>query len=197
MAVAKKYCKNNWTEFASWTYFQKRAPWLVVLFIGGFFTTSAMKAFGPVLQSVTALAFYLPLLISAGGNSGSQSATLIIRGLAVGEIQAADWWRVLARELFQGLTLGFMLATIGFLRAYGGGDGLSLAILVAITIISIVTMGCVVGALMPLFLYRCGLDPATSSTPFIASLVDALGIVVYLGLARLLLLQLDEIAPLF
>ncbi len=141
------------------------------------------------------MAFYLPLLISAGGNSGAQSATLIIRGLAVGEIQARDWWRVLARELFQGLTLGLMLATIGFLRAYGGGDGLGLALLVSGTIISIVTMGCVVGALMPLLLHRIGLDPATSSTPFIASLVDVLGILVYLGLARLLLVQLADLSP--
>ncbi|MCH2110363.1 MAG: magnesium transporter [Polyangiaceae bacterium] len=170
-----------------WTYLQKRAPWLLILFVGGFFTTTAMSAFEPVLGAVTQLAVYLPLLISAGGNSGSQSSTLIIRGLAVGEIQSRDWWRVLGREFLQGLTLGFLLAVIGSARAYFGDAGSGLAALVGITILCIVTMGCVVGSMMPLLLHRLGLDPATSSTPFIASLVDVLGIIVYLGLAQFLL----------
>lgn len=169
------------------TYLKKRAPWLLVLFVGGFFTTTAMEAFSPVLRAITQLAFYVPLLISAGGNSGSQSATMIIRGLAVGEIESADWWRVMLRELAQGLTLGIMLASVGALRAWLGGDGTGMATLVAVTIVSIVTLGCVVGSMMPLLLHRLGVDPATSSTPFIASLVDVLGIVVYLGLARMLL----------
>jgi len=183
--------ENPYFAVPFWTYFGKRAPWLLVLFVGGFFTTTTMEAFGPVLRAMTHLAFYVPLLISAGGNSGSQSATMIIRGLAVGDIQLADWWKVAVRETMQGLLLGTMLASAGVLRAALGGDGLGMAFLVGTTIITIVVMGCLVGSMMPLLLHRVGVDPATSSTPFVASLVDVLGIVVYLGLARLLLLGLD------
>src|SRR5690606_10163009 len=183
--------ENPYFAVPFWTYFVKRAPWLLVLFVGGFFTTTTMEAFGPVLRAMTHLAFYIPLLISAGGNSGSQSATMIIRGLAVGDIHSTDWWKVALRETMQGLLLGTMLALAGVLRAVVGGDGLGMAVLVGTTIVAIVVMGCLVGSMMPLLLHRVGVDPATGSTPFVASLVDVLGIVVYLGLARLLLLGLD------
>lgn len=179
-----------------WLYYKKRAPWLLVLFVGGFFTTSTMEAFSPVLQAITQLAFYIPLLISAGGNSGSQSATLIIRGLAVGDIQTADWHRVMLKELAQGITLGSMLGMVGVARAVFGGDGAEMGLLIGVTIICIVTLGCVVGAMMPIALNRVGFDPATSSTPFIATLIDVLGIVVYLGLARWLLVSADSAAAL-
>lgn len=169
------------------TYIKKRAPWLVVLFVGGFFTTSALKTFDHVLVSVTQLAFYIPLLVSAGGNSGSQSSTLVIRGLAVGDIQGKDWWRVLARELVQGLVLGSLLASLGVLRVLLGGDGVGFAVLIACTILGIVVMGCVVGGMLPLVLHRVGIDPATSSNPFIATLVDVFGIIIYLTLAQWLL----------
>lgn len=184
--------ENPYFAIPFWTYFGKRAPWLLVLFVGGFFTTSTMEAFGPVLRAMTQLAFYVPLLISAGGNSGSQSATLVIRGLAVGDIESADWWRVMTRETSQGLLLGLCLATVGVARAFLSGDPIEMAGLVAVTIIVIVVMGCLVGGLMPLLLHRLGVDPATSSTPFIATLVDVLGIAVYLGLARLVLSGLDR-----
>lgn len=176
------------------TYLKKRAPWLLILFVGGFFTTSVMEHFEPVLRTLTHLAFYIPLLISAGGNSGSQSATLIIRGLALGDIESKDWWRVMVRESAQGITLGGMLAAVGVGRALVSGDDLQMANLIGITIIALVTLGCVVGAMMPLLLHRLGVDPATSSTPFIATLVDALGIVVYLTLARLMLTGASQIA---
>ena len=187
--------ENGYFSISFATYFRKRAPWLLVLFVGGFFTTSAMESFEPVLQAVTQLAYYIPLLISAGGNSGSQSATLIIRGLAVGEVKPEDWWRVMVRELGQGLSLGFGLGSIGVARAFFGGDGSDMAILIGVTIISIVTLGCVVGAMMPLLLNRLGLDPATSSTPFIATLVDVLGIVVYLSLSVWLLKEANGLMP--
>lgn len=175
-------------------FLKKRAPWLVVLFIGGFFTTSAMQAYSNVLGSIASLSFYVPLLISAGGNSGSQSATLVIRGLAVGEIESSDFFQVFIRELLQGITLGAMLATLGMLRAFLGGEGWPMALLIGTTIVLIVTTGCVVGALMPLLLHRVGADPATSSTPFISSLVDVVGIVLYLSLARLMLLGASSAA---
>ena len=177
------------------TYVRKRAPWLLILFVGGYLTTSAMEAFDGVLQALAQLSFYVPLLISAGGNSGSQSSTLVIRGLAVGDIVVKDWWRVLLRELAQGLVLGLLLAFFGVLRVAWSGDGADLALLIGITIITIVVMGCVVGGMMPILLYRFGIDPATSSTPFIATLVDVFGIVIYLGLASWLLMGV--LAPTF
>lgn len=175
------------TTFA--VYLKKRLPWLLVLFIGGFFTASAMEAFDGVLATFTRLAVYVPMLISAGGNSGSQSATLVIRGLAVGDIETRDWLRVMLRELGQGLTLGGVLALAGIGRALLVGDGMMMALLVAATIVCIVVMGCVVGAMMPILLHRLGVDPASSSTPFIATLVDVMGIVVYLSLAQWLMSQ--------
>lgn len=168
-------------------YIRKRAPWLAILFVGGFFTTTAMRTFDRVLGSVAQLAFYVPLLIAAGGNSGSQSSTLVIRGLAVGDITTKDWLRVLGRELAQGLVLGAMLATFGVVRVLVAGDPTDMTVLVAVTLVMNVVMGCVVGGMMPLFLHRIGVDPATSSTPFIATLVDVLGIVIYLSLAQVLL----------
>ncbi len=184
---------HSYFSIPFWIYLSKRAPWLLILFVGGFFTTSAMEAFEPVLKAITQLAYYVPLVISAGGNSGSQSATLIIRGLAVGEIESKDWWRVMIRELAQGLALGSSLALIGVARAWFGGDGFEMATLIGTTIVAIVTMGCVVGAMMPLLLNRLGLDPATSSTPFIATLVDVLGIVVYLSLSLWILSEANGI----
>ncbi len=169
------------------TFIKKRAPWLLVLFIGGFFTATAMRHFDGVLASIAQLSFYLPMLISAGGNSGSQSSTLIIRGLAVGDVETRDWWRVLSRELIQGLVLGCLLGGVGAIRVLMGGESATFAILVAATLICIVVMGCVVGGMMPILLNRLGLDPATSSTPFIATLVDVLGILIYLTLASWLL----------
>lgn len=166
------------------TYIRRRAPWLMVLFVGGYFTTTAMEVFDPVLEAISQLAFYVPLLISAGGNSGSQSSTLVIRGLAVGEITTRDWWRVLGREALQGIVLGLLLSLLGVGRVLVSHGGAEMALLVAITIISVVTVGCIVGGMMPLALQRLGLDPATSSTPFIATLSDVLGILIYLTFAR-------------
>ena len=171
-------------------YIRKRAPWLVILFVGGYFTTTAMEAYGAVLAAVAELAVYVPLLIAAGGNSGSQSSTLVIRGLAVGDINTRDWLRVLGRELTQGMLLGLMLAVLGVLRVALAGGSWPFAGLIALTIVVIVVMGCVVGGMMPLLLHRVGVDPATSSTPFIATVVDVLGILIYLTLARWLLTDL-------
>ncbi len=166
---------------------RKRITWLVILFFGGFLTTLAMKEFDVILASVTALALYLPLLISAGGNSGSQSASLIIRGLAVGDITWDDWWRVLLREVTQGAVLGSTLGLIGAGWALLNSHGQIVALLIGLSIVGLVLLGCVIGGMMPLILHRLGIDPATSSTPFIASLVDVFGILLYLGLAVWLL----------
>jgi magnesium transporter len=184
------------TYFATdfWTFFKKRATWLLLLFVGEFFTNTAMRYYDHALEAITALAFYVPLLVSTGGNSGGQSSSLIIRGMAVGEIKLRDWWRVLVRELGLGLVLGVVLALVGFARVLMWHDGAKFASVVAITLVGIVMMGCVVGSMLPFVLRRLKLDPATSSAPFIASLVDVLGIVIYFNVARLLMADVIEAA---
>ena len=179
--------EGGYFSVTPWMHLRKRGPWLLVLFVGGFFSASAMHAYDSVLKAVATLAIYVPMLISAGGNSGAQSSTLVIRGLAVGDITARDWWRVFGRELALGLMLGGLLAALGVIRVLIVGDGTNMAFLIASSIVAIVVLGCVIGGMMPLLLHRLGVDPASSSTPFIATLVDVLGIVVYLGLAGWLL----------
>ncbi|HEY3592712.1 MAG TPA: magnesium transporter, partial [Polyangiaceae bacterium] len=132
-----------------WTFIRKRATWLVVLFVEEFFTGSALRHYDTVIQAVAKLSYYVPLLISTGGNSGSQSASLIIRGLAVGEVKISDWYRIAGRELAQGIVLGLILATVGIGRVMMWGDGPRFALLVGATLVSIVVMGCVVGSMLP------------------------------------------------
>lgn len=174
------------------TFIRKRGAWLVILFVEEFFTGTALRHYDEVLNAVGKLAFYVPLLISTGGNSGSQSATLIIRGMAVGEIKMSDWWRIAVRELGMGVVLGILLALVGIGRVMMWGDGGRFAFLIAFTLVGIVTMGCVVGSMLPLLMKRLGFDPATSSTPFIASLVDVLGIIIYFNIAKILLANVIE-----
>ncbi|MFI5296850.1 MAG: magnesium transporter [Polyangiales bacterium] len=176
------------------TFIRKRASWLVILFVEEFFTGTALRHYDEVLQAVGKLAYYVPLLISTGGNSGSQSATLIIRGMAVGEIKTKDWTRIAWRELGMGVVMGCILAAVGVGRVLMWGDGWRFAALIALTLIGIVTMGCVVGSMLPIMLKRFGFDPATSSTPFIASLVDVMGIIIYFNIAKFLLRDVIEAA---
>lgn len=170
-----------------WTFIRKRLPWLAIIFIGEFFTGSALRHYDKVIEAVAKLSYYVPLLISTGGNSGSQSSTLIVRGLATGEIKGADWWRVFLREAGQGLVLGVALAALGMGRVMMWGDGLRLTMTIGATLVAICVMGCTIGSMFPMLLRRLGLDPATSSAPFIASLVDVSGIVIYFNIARWLL----------
>ncbi len=170
------------------TFIKKRGVWLFVLFFGEFFTQTALRHYDPVFDAIHGAAYYVPLLISAGGNSGSQSSTLVIRGMAVGEIKMRDWWRILVRETGMGLVLGLGLAGVGFLRVLMYPEQhADFALTVAITLVGIVMTGCTVGAMLPMVLKRIGLDPATSSTPFIASLVDVLGIVIFVHVAKLVM----------
>lgn len=174
------------TSFGS--FIRKRGGWLFALFIGEFFTQTALRYYDPVFEAVKGAAYYVPLLISAGGNSGSQSSTLVIRGMAVGEIKLGDWWRVLIRESAMGLVLGLGLACVGFLRVLMYPEQhVPFAFTVALTLTGIVMAGCTVGSMLPILLRKIGLDPATSSTPFIASLVDVLGIVIFVQCAKLIL----------
>ena len=177
------------------TFIKKRAGWLIILFVEEFFTQTALRYYDPVMEAVKGALLYVPLLISAGGNSGSQSSTLVIRGLALGEIKLTDWWRILFRELFMGLLLGVMIAGIAMGRVMMYPDQSFLfAVTVGITVLCIIVTGCTVGAMLPLILKRVGVDPATSSTPFIASLVDTLGVLIYAHVAMVVMHQVIEAA---
>lgn len=170
------------------TFIKKRGVWLFILFFGEFFTQTALRYYDPVFDAIKGAAYYIPLLISAGGNSGSQSSTLIIRGMALGEIKMRDWTRIFVRELAMGFVLGLGLAIVGFGRVLMYPDQhMDFALTVALTLIGIVMTGCTVGAMLPIMLKRVGLDPATSSTPFIASLVDVLGIVIFVHFAKVVM----------
>jgi magnesium transporter len=174
------------TSFLS--FIRKRAVWLIVLFVEEFFTQTALRFYDPVMEAVKGALLYVPLLISAGGNSGSQSSTLVIRGLALGEIKLKDWWRIFFRELAMGLVLGLIIAVIAMVRVLMYPDQtLLFAITVAVTVLCIIMAGCSVGAMLPIVLKRLGIDPATSSTPFIASLVDTLGVVIYAHVAMIVM----------
>lgn len=175
------------TSFLS--FVRNRATWLVVLFVGELLTANVMHAYEAQMAAVMDLVIFVPLIISSGGNSGAQSSSLIIRALALGDLSPADWPRVMVRELAMGLTLGLMLGAVGFLRAsLGGGvdNPLMMGMTVAASIVAVVTLGTLVGSLMPLMIQRLGGDPAVSSAPFVASLVDVFGLIVYFTVARLI-----------
>ncbi|HYV93448.1 MAG TPA: magnesium transporter [Chitinophagales bacterium] len=174
---------------------QKRAGWLVVLFVGEMFTASAMGYFTNEIQKAVVLMLFVPLIISSGGNSGSQAATLIIRAMALGEVTLVNWWKVIRREFLSGLVLGLILGFIGFLRItlwtiftnLYGPHWFLLAITVSISLVGVVMWGTLSGSLLPLVLKRLGADPAASSAPFIATLVDVTGLVIYFSVAFLIL----------
>ncbi len=174
---------------------RKRAPWLIVLFIGEMFTASAMSYFEEEIAKAIILTLFIPLIVSSGGNSGSQAATLIIRALALGEVTLADWWRVIRREILSGISLGLILGSIGFLRVAAwasftnvyGPHWLLIAITIGVTLLLVCLWGTIMGSMLPLLLKRFGADPATSSAPFIATLVDVTGLVIYFTIAALLL----------
>ncbi len=170
-----------------WDVARRRVGWLVILFVGEMFTGTAMRAYEDTLAKAIVLTLFIPLIISSGGNSGSQSATLITRALAVGDVEVRDVLRVLTRELGQGVVLGACLGVIGFVRALMWHSGPSVSAVVALSLVLVVLVGTVVGAMMPLLLKRLGFDPALASSPFVASAVDVTGLVIYFTVARQLL----------
>jgi magnesium transporter len=175
---------------------KKRATWLIVLFLGEMLTATAMQGYNGEIEKAAILAMFLPLIISSGGNSGSQATTLVIRAMAVGELRLRDWFRVVRRELGSGLSLGLILGSIGFLRIalwqylhifdYGQYHWL-VAVTVALALVGVVLWGSMAGAMLPFLLRRCGLDPATASAPFVATLVDVTGLLIYFNVALVVL----------
>ncbi len=174
---------------------RKRAVWLIMLFISEILTATAMGYFEKELASAIVLALFIPLIISSGGNSGSQAATLVTRALALGEVTIADWWRVGYRELISGLSLGLILGAIGFTRVVMwanvfhvyGPHWFHLAIAIGVSLVGVVMWGCMAGSMLPILIKRLGGDPATSSAPFVATLVDVTGIVIYFSVAAFVL----------
>jgi magnesium transporter len=175
--------------------FRRRAGWLSALFLGEMLTASAMAFFEDEIAKAVVLALFVPLIISSGGNSGSQASTLVVRAMSLGEVRLADWWRVVRRELASGLALGSVLGVIGFLRIViwqalsplYGEHYLLVALTVFMSLIGVVTFGTMAGSLLPFILRRLGFDPASASAPFVATLVDVTGLVIYFTVASVIL----------
>jgi magnesium transporter len=187
---------NYYSETSIFDTVKKRLWWLIVLFVGQILTAITMQGYEEVLQKVVALSFFVPLIISSGGNSGSQAATLIIRALATDDIKSDDWTKVLSRELSSGLLLGLLIGILGFITLVSWDliagtvmtTGVILtALVVGLSLFSIVVLGNVIGAMLPFILEKLNLDPAVSSAPFVATVVDVSGIIIYFSIAILLL----------
>jgi magnesium transporter len=195
-AVEAGAADEPYTTTPFWALVRRRAGWLLVLFLGEMLTATAMGRFEEEIARAVVLALFVPLIISSGGNSGSQAASLIIRALAVGDLGLQDWWRVMRREVFSGLVLGTILGLVGFLRVSAwslaapgtyGPHWLLIAFTVWLALIGVVLWGTVSGSMLPLVLKRLGLDPAVSSAPFVATLVDVTGLIIYFEVAARLL----------
>lgn len=187
--------KEPYMQISFFDLMQKRVGWLLILFIGEMLTASAMGYFEGEISKAVVLALFVPLIISSGGNAGSQASSLIIRALALGEVHLTDWWRIMRRELFSGLFLGCILGTVGFFRVIlwslifkmYGAHWLLIAFTVFFSLIGVVLWGSLSGAMLPMALKRCGFDPAVSSAPFVATLVDVTGLIIYFTVALIIL----------
>jgi len=180
---------------------QKRAGWLIVLFLSEMLTATAMAYFSDELSKALVLSIFVPLIMSSGGNSGSQASTLIIQAMAVGEVAIADWWRVMRREILSGFVLGSILGLIGFMRiiiwhqlmAHGifqdlyGPHWILIAFTISVSLIGVVLWGSLTGSMLPIILKKLGADPAASSAPFVATLVDVTGLIIYFSVALVFL----------
>jgi magnesium transporter len=176
---------------------RKRAGWLAILFIGEMFTATAMGYFEDEISKAVVLALFLPLIISSGGNSGSQATTLVIQAMALGNVRLRDWFRVIRRELISGVALGLILGVIGMTRIFVwqsifhtyGKQTPILAMTICCSLIGVVTFGTIAGSMLPFILRRCGLNPASASAPFVATLVDVTGLIIYFNIASLIMLK--------
>ena len=189
--------EEPYSQIGFGTAIKKRAPWLAALLVGEMLTTFPMQYFEEELQKAIVLGLFIPLIISSGGNSGSQATSLIIRSLALEEIKLKDWWRVFRREILFGLALGVILGVLGMLRVIvwqrlgiAGGYGehyMLIALTVGFALLGVVTFGSLAGAMLPFIMKRIGFDPASASAPFVATLVDVTGLTLYFYVALILL----------
>jgi magnesium transporter len=176
---------------------KKRAGWLSILFVGEMFTATAMSFFEEEIAQAVVLALFLPLIISSGGNSGSQATSLVIQAMALGDVRLRDWFRVIRRELISGVILGTILGLIGLTRIFlwqaafhtYGPQAPILALTILCALIGVVTFGTIAGSMLPFILRKCGLNPASASAPFVATLVDVTGLIIYFTIARAIMLK--------
>ena len=188
--------EEPYLEISIFKLFKKRVGWLIVLFLGEMLTATAMANYELALDKALILSLFIPLIISSGGNTGSQASSLIIQALTVGEVTIADWWSVMRREIISGLMLGAVLGLIGFLRVVlwsqifpevYGAHYLLIASVVGVSLIGVVLFGTISGSMLPIALKKLGADPAVSSAPFVATLVDVTGVIIYFNCAYLFL----------
>lgn len=195
MLGASEELDEPYMQIGFFKMIRKRAGWLCILFVGEMFTATAMTYFEKEIEKAVVLALFIPLIISSGGNSGSQASTLIVRSLALGEVRLRDWWRVLFRELSAGAVLGIILGTMGLVRILAwptsatvyGEHYILVAATVSTSLLGIVTWGTISGSMLPFILRYLKFDPATASAPFVATLVDVTGLVIYFTLASIIL----------
>lgn len=186
---------DPYLETPVWGLYKKRIIWLIILFMGEIITASVMSNFEGAIAKVVLLASFMPLIISSGGNTGSQSSTLIIQSMATGELSIKDWWQVARKELFSGLLLGVSLGLTGFAAIFTwhlatgdyGAHWWLIGFTVAVSLLIVVVLGTLLGSMLPLVLKRLGIDPATSSTPFVATLLDVTGLIIYFSVAYMFL----------
>jgi magnesium transporter len=188
--------EEPYLEISIFKLFKKRVGWLIVLFLGEMLTATAMASYEHALDKALILSLFIPLIISSGGNTGSQASSLIIQALTVGEVTLADWWSVMRREIISGILLGTVLGLIGFARVmiwsqifpevYGAHYFL-VALVVGFSLIGVVLFGTISGSMLPIALKKLGADPAVSSAPFVATLVDVTGVIIYFNFAYLFL----------
>jgi magnesium transporter len=182
-------------KIAFWPMIKKRAPWLCVLLVGGMLTATAIAHYEDEIARAAVLVGFMPMILSSGGNAGSQASMLCVRALATGDVRLRDWARIFRKELAVGLVLGCILAAIGMLRIAGwqtafhsyGGHWMLLGLTVSLALVGVVVLGTLVGSMLPLVLRKIGLDPAVASAPFVATLVDVSGLVIYFTIANLVL----------
>ena len=189
-ALEEPYMRTTFVELM-----RKRVGWLALLFVGEMFTVSALGIFEEQLKTAVVLSLFIPLIISSGGNSGSQASTLVIRAMTVGEVRLRDWWRVARREVFSGLALGSVLGLMGFLRVTLGSAlgfdpqpyAVRLGLAIGLSLVGVVLLGTMAGSMLPFLLRRVGFDPASASAPLVATVVDLTGLLIYFAIATLLL----------
>jgi magnesium transporter len=190
VALEEPYMRTTFVDLM-----RKRVGWLALLFVGEMFTVSALGIFEEQLKTAVVLSLFIPLIISSGGNSGSQASTLVIRAMTVGEVRLRDWWRVARREVFSGLTLGSVLGLMGFSRVMIGNlmgwdpqpYAVRLSIAIGLSLVSVVLLGTMAGSMLPFVLRKIGFDPASASAPLVSTLVDLTGLLIYFGIATMLL----------
>ncbi|MEE9199973.1 MAG: magnesium transporter, partial [Candidatus Brocadiales bacterium] len=166
---------------------RKRATWLIILIVAETFTSDLIESYTTSLTSLVALAYFIPMLTSSGGNTGAQSSTLVIRALAIGEVRLAEWWKILRRELWIGATLGILLGGVAFIKVYQSLGDFTTGLAVGLALLAVVLVGNIIGAVIPMVFRRLGWDPATVSSPLIATILDLTGLLIYFEVTRRML----------